>query len=122
MCSMLYIEANVSAVRCQRTYLKGTNGVASVYFLVPGVEDSFCGNTSVVELVRIDLLCKHATGHFSMCLQVLRLAMTAGAAVVRGNHDDYALLAYSKLQQPEATLKVLTFLQLSCRPALQCIA
>ncbi|KAL3154850.1 hypothetical protein ABBQ38_011392 [Trebouxia sp. C0009 RCD-2024] len=33
-------------------------------------------------------------------LQVLRLAMTLGAAAVRGNHDDQALSAYRKLGEP----------------------
>lgn len=42
-----------------------------------------------------------------MCLQVMRLVMTAGAAVVRGNHDDSALSAYNKLQKPETTIQVL---------------
>ena len=32
--------------------------------------------------------------------------MTAGAAVVRGNHDDYALWAYNKLHEPHATIQV----------------
>lgn len=35
-----------------------------------------------------------------MVVQVLRLAMTLGAAAVRGNHDDQALSAYRKLGEP----------------------
>ena len=42
-----------------------------------------------------------------ICLQVMRLVMTAGAAVVRGNHDDSALSAYNKLQRRQATIQVL---------------
>lgn len=36
-----------------------------------------------------------------LCLQVLRLVMTLGAAAVRGNHDDQALSAYHKFRRAE---------------------
>lgn len=36
-----------------------------------------------------------------LCLQVLHLVMTLGAAAVRGNHDDQALSAYHKFHRAE---------------------
>lgn len=41
-----------------------------------------------------------------MVVQVLRLAMTLGAAAVRGNHDDQALSAYRKLREDAQVVPV----------------
>ena len=41
-----------------------------------------------------------------LCLQVLRLVMTLGAAAVRGNHDDQALSAYHKFRRAEREVLV----------------
>lgn len=42
-----------------------------------------------------------------MVVQVLRLAMTLGAAAVRGNHDDQALSAHRTLQTSAEVLLML---------------